>query len=189
MKKITERFKKIMLASLGIAALDLLVGVIFLIFNGLSTNVCSVIIGALMLVHGLFYMIRYIYDGLGRKVFSVDVIFGVAAIILGIFTMLNLYDTVSFYLTMFGIGLLIIGIEQLCFVFKLKKKHEEIYPIITIISGATIIMGIVAIINPFALTILTLRLISYFLIATGLLECLFCNLFKKRTNVILDIFK
>ena len=189
MKKITERFKKLMLASLGIAVLDLLVGVLFLIFTTFSTKVCSVIIGALILVHGLFYMIRYIYDGLGRKVFSVDVIFGVAAIILGIFTMLNLYDTVSFYLTLFGIGLFIIGVEQLCFAFKFMKKHEETYPIITIISSAIIIMGIVAIVNPFSLTILTLRLVSYFLIATGLLECLFCNLFKKRANVILDIFK
>ena len=70
--------------------------------------------------------------------------------------MLNLYDTVSFYLTLFGIGLFIIGVEQLCFAFKFMKKREETYPIITIISSAIIIMGIVAIVNPFSLTILTL---------------------------------
>ena len=126
MNRVTERFKKMMFASMGIYVLDIIVGLLFFMFYPFSDRISCVILGALILVHGLFFMIRYIYDGLGVKVFSVDVIFGVAATILGFFAMFNLFDTVSFYLIFLGLGLLVIGIEKLCYGIKFMKKHAII---------------------------------------------------------------
>ena len=69
------------------------------------------------------------------------------------------------------------------------SKHEETFPLITLMSLLVIIMGVLAILNPFKQFILTARLISYFGIATGLFGCLYNNLFKRRTNAILDMYK
>ena len=85
MNRVTERFKKMMFASMGVYVLDIIVGLLFFMFETFNDRVSCVILGALILVHGLFYMIRYVYDGLGRKVFAMDVVFGVAAIVYGLF--------------------------------------------------------------------------------------------------------
>ena len=189
MNKVAQRFKKMMFASMGIFLLDIIVGILFFMYPEFSTKVYSVIIGALILIHGLFYLIRYIYDGLGKKVFNVDVIFGVAAIILGIFSIFNPMDGLTIYLLLFGIGICIIGLEMLCYGVMFMKKHEETFPLITLMSILVIVMGSLAIINPFEDFILTSRLVSYFAIATGLLGCLYSNLFKRRANAILDMYK
>lgn len=189
MNKVTERFKKIMLASMGVYALDILVGVLFLVVNTFSNRVCCVILGALLLVHGLFYLIRYIYDGLGKKVFAMDVIFGVAAVIFGLFTIFAPIELVSSYLLLYGIGLCIRGLELMSYGIVFMKKHEETFPLVTLTALLVIIMGVLAILNPFNQFVLTLRVISYYSIATGLFGCMYGNLFRRRTRAILDMYK
>lgn len=189
MNKVTKRFKQMMNFSLGISFLDVLVGMLFFVYSDFSIKVCSVIIGALVLVHGLFYLLRYVYDGLGKKVFAIDVIFGVAACIVGLFCMFNPLEELSIYLLLFGVGIVVIGLEMLCYGLKFMKKREEIFPLVTLMSLLVIIMGVLAIINPFKQFILAERLISYFAVATGLFGCLYNNLFKKRASAILDMYK
>lgn len=189
MNKVMERFKKMMLASFGIYALNIVVGLLFFMFNTFSDRVCCVVLGALILVHGLFFMIRYIYDGLGRKVFAMDVIFGVAAIVYGLFMIFVPAELVIHYLLLYGIGLCIIGLEMMCYGIVFMKKREETYPLLISTALLIIIMGIVAILNPFKQFVLTLRLVSYFAIATGLFGCSYSNLFKKRSRAILDMYK
>ncbi len=189
MNKVTERFKKLMIASMGIFALDVLVGLLFLFNDTFSDRVFCTVLGALFLVHGLFYMIRYIYDGLGKKVFAIDLIFGVAAIIYGIFMVFAPIELVVHYLLLYGIGLCIIGFEVLCFGIVFMKKREETFPVISSTALLIIIMGILAILNPFKQFVLTVRLVSYFSLATGLFGCSCSSLFKRRTRAILDMYK
>ncbi len=189
MNKVTERFKKMMFASMGIFALDILVGIVFFMFDTFSDRVCAVILGALLLVHGLFYLLRYVYDGLGKNVFAMDLIFGVCTVILGLFTMFTPEQLVSSYLMLYGIGLCARGLEMLSYGIVFMKKHEETFPLITLTSILVIVMGVVAILNPFSQFVLTLRLVSYFSIATGLFGVMYSNLFRKRTRAILDMYK
>ena len=113
MRKITNRFEKMMLISMGVSLIDVIVGVLFIVCTSFSTKVNMVILGATILVHGLFYVIRYLYDGLGKKVFSVDLISGVASIILGVFTIFNTFDPLSVLGILFCIWLFISGGEKL----------------------------------------------------------------------------
>ena len=189
MNKVTERFKKIMFASMGVYVLDIIVGLVFFMFDTFTDRMSCVILGALLLVHGLFYMIRYIYDGLGRKVFAIDVIFGVAAIILGIFTIFVPIELVSSYLMLFGIGLCVRGLEMFSYGIMFMKKREETFPLISLTGILIIVMGIVAIVNPFKQFVLTIRIVSCFAIATGVFGCSYSNLFKRRTRAILDMYK
>jgi uncharacterized membrane protein HdeD (DUF308 family) len=189
MNKVTERFNKMMFASMGIFALDILVGLLFFVCDTFTDRVSCVILGSLILVHGLFFMIRYIYDGLGRKVFALDVIFGVAAIIFGLFTIFVPTEFISNYLLLFGIGLCILGLEMFSHGIVFMKKREEIFPLVTSTGVLIIIMGIVAIINPFKDFVLTFRLVTYFAVATGVFGCSCSNLFKRRTRAILDMYK
>ncbi len=189
MNKVTERFNKMMFATMGICALDILVGIVFFMYDTFSNRVCCVILGGLLVVHGLFYLIRYIYDGLGKSVFTMDLIFGVATVIFGLFTIFAPVELTVSYLLLYGIGLCIRGLELLSYGIVFMKKREEIFPLISLTSLLVIIMGVFAIINPFSQFVLTLRLVSYFSIATGLFGIMYANLFRKRTRAILDMFK
>ena len=189
MNRVIERFKKMMFASMGIYILYIIVGLLFFFFDSFSDRIACVILGALMLVHGLFYMVRYIYDGFGKKIFSVDVIFGIASIILGIFTIFIPIEFISSFLLLFGIGICIVGLEILSFGIYFMKKREETFPLFTSMGILIIIMGILAIVNPFKQFVLSFRLVSYFAIATGLFGCSSSNLFKRRTKSILDMYK
>ena len=50
-------------------------------------------------------------------------------------------------------------------------------------------MGVVVIINPFSSFMLATKLTGYFLIATSLLDVMYCLLFKKRAKQLLKIFE
>lgn len=189
MTNVAKRFKKLMLASLGVAILDIMIGILFVAYTSFSIDMNVVILGALFLVHGLFYLIRYIYDGLGKKVFAVDLIAAVATLILGGFTLLSNFDASDIIGVVFCVWLVIAGAQKLYFGIKLLKKQDVIYPLITFMSVLFFVMGIVVLINPFKSFMLVTRLIGIFMACTGVFEVMTCTLFKRRTNSILDMFK
>lgn len=189
MSKITERLEKLMLFSVGINLLDILVGILFLVFTKLAIQSNTVILGALILVHGIFFIIRYIYDGLGKKVFGADVIAGTAACILGLFTIFSPFKALNVIGVLFGIWLIIVGLEKVYYVVLLVKNQEGIYPLILSMTILIFIMGVISIFNPFSTFMLITRLIGLFLICTGLFNSMACTLFKKRAKYILSMFK
>jgi uncharacterized membrane protein HdeD (DUF308 family) len=189
MSKITKRFSKVMFLSLGVSILDIIVGMIFIVCASLAIKTNAVILGSTILIHGLFYVIRYLYDGLGKKVFAVDLIAGVAAVILGIFTIFNTFDSLSILGPMFCVWMIISGLEKLYFGVIFMKKQEDIYPLVTFISILFLALGVIAFINPFKLFMVISRLVGLFIICAGLLEIMICMLFRKRAKYILNMFK
>ena len=67
--------------------------------------------------------------------------------------------------------------------------QESIYPLTLFIGLLMIIMGIITLINPFKGFMLVTKLIGIFLICSGLLDAMVCNLFRQRAKNILHIFE
>lgn len=189
MTNVTKRFKRLMLTSLGVAVLDIMIGILFIAYTSFSVKMNLIILGALFLVHGLFYLIRYVYDGLGKKVFAVDLIAAVASLILGGFTLLSNFEAADIIGVVFCVWLVISGAQKLYFGVKLLKKQDVIYPLVTFISVLFFVMGVIALINPFKSFMLITRLIGIFLVCSGVFEVMTCTLFKRRAESILDMFK
>ena len=187
--KVKIRFEKLMLSSVGMVVLDVLVGLLLLNYKSFSVKTTSIIVGSLLVLHGLFFMIRYLYDGLGENVFAVDLISSVASIILGVFAMFNIFDKVKAIGIIYGIFLVIAAIELGYFGLKFRNKQEEIYPLICFISILYIVMAVFVIVNPFKRFMLDYRLVGLFLTCYGLLSGLAVRLFYKRSEQVLDIFK
>lgn len=189
MNKVTKRFKSLMLVSFGVALLDIFIGIMFMAFTEFSTKVNMTILGSTVVVHALFFLIRYIYDGLGKKVFAIDLIAGVASLILGLFTIFNPFGALDIIGVLFCIWLLIVGAEKLYFGIKFMKKQEDIFPLVTFIAILSFVMGLLVLFNPFEMFMLITRLIGLFMICSGLFEIMTCMLFRKRAKYILDMFK
>ena len=189
MKKVVDRFRKLMLCSFLTSLLDIIVGILFIIFTDVSTKIIVIVLGAIILVHGLFCLIRYIYDGLGTKFFAIDLILGVAAIILGVFVIFSPLNALNFMGVYFCGWLLVNGIEKIYYGYKFMKANEDIYPLVSFIGILTILMGVLVSFNPFKGFMLITRLTGLFLMASGLLDILSGMLFRKRAKEILQIVK
>ena len=191
MEKIIKRFGGLMLISLIMPLLDLIVGVIFLAYPEFLPKVSVIIIGSLVLVHGLFFLIRYFYDGIGTRFFAIDLILGIAAIILGIFTIYNPYSDYSSKVIgiFYALWLFLSGIEKIYYSYQFRKEQEEIYPLILFIGVMFLLMGIISLFRPFRNFIFIVKLIGIFLICSGLFEAMSCNLFRQRASKILPIIK
>lgn len=200
MNKVIKRFENMMFSSLLMVFFNVLVGLVLIFFNDFSTKINYVIVGSFILVNGLFYIIRYLYDGLGNKFFAIDLITGVISVLLGIFTFINLkyrlLETDDFVLTIdkvmgivFGIWLIVGFIEKIFYGIKFMKVNEEIFPLITFISVLFLVMGVIVIFNPFKAFMLISRLIGLFMVCAGLFESMVCMLFRRRAKNILKVFE
>ena len=71
MSKVETRFKSLMLISLIMVVINVGIGALLTFYLDFTSNVFAVIIGTVILLQGMFYLIRYLYDGLGKKVFAI----------------------------------------------------------------------------------------------------------------------
>ena len=77
MNKIVERFNKLLNISFLMVAIDFIVGLLFVLKPEISNKVSLIAVGSLVLVHGLYALINYFYDGLGNKFFKIELIMGI----------------------------------------------------------------------------------------------------------------
>lgn len=189
MNKIVDRFYKMMNISLAFVVLDIIVGFIFIKYADVSAKLSIVILGSYILIHGLFNLIKYFYDGLANKIFHFDLFSGIFCLIIGLFAILFPKKTLTVIGIVFGLWLLINGVVKLIYTYKLMKNNEEVYPLIGFISVLMVIMGIVVFINPFSSFMLITKLIGIFTVCYGLFEAMSISLFKKRAKNILKIFE
>ena len=187
MGKIESRFSNLMFSSILVGFIGVIVGLLMALLKFLSVSQIVLMFGALVLINGFFYIIRYLYDGLGKKVFAVDLIFGVATIILGAFMMTNYLNPVKAITLYFAIWMFILFCNRLYYGIKFTKKHEPINVLILFIAFIYLIMGIVALINPFKFMLVT-KFVGVFVIGSCGLDILVALLFKKRAKSILEMF-
>ena len=189
MGKVVSRFNSLLNISLLNVLLNIIVGIVLVFYTEIASNVAMVIIGSLMIVHGLFCFINYFYDGIKTNFFKVDLIVGIVSLILGLIVIFNPIPTINLLGVGVGIWLLLNGCENLFYAFKLKKEHEEITSLVFFISIISLVMGVSVMINPFSKFMLISKLIGLFVMADGLFNAVKIILFKKRANNLLKIFE
>ncbi len=189
MGKIVKRFNGLMLSSIIFSLIDIIIGFFLFKYTDFSMKVNMVILGSLIVIHGLHFITRYVYDGLGNSFFAIDLIVGVIAVIVGVFTVFNPFRAIE-VIGLFGaIWFFINAIEKCYYGVKFMKAQEEIYPLIMFMMILTVIMGALCLFNPFKAFMLISRLIGLFLIVSGVFDVMETFLFRKRANEILRLFK
>ncbi|MGN1338490.1 MAG: DUF308 domain-containing protein [Candidatus Coprovivens sp.] len=189
MDKIVERYYKMMNISVFMYIFDIIVGALLIYYADLAIKIYAVVLGSLMLIHGLFDLIRYLYDGLGNRIFNSDVTMAVSSIIFGLFTIFYTFESINLIGVIFGIWLIVYSFQKSYYLFVLVKNNEEIFPLVGFITLLDFIMGVLVIINPFDSFIIVTKLIGYFSIASSLLNVMYCLLFKKRAKQLLKMFE
>ena len=189
MSKIVERFNKLLNISFLMVAIDFIVGLLFVLKPEISNKVSLIAIGSLILIHGLYALINYFYDGLGNKFYKIELIMGLIMVLLGVFVILNPITTINILAIGTGIWLLVNGIETGYYSIIFWKHNEEIAPLITFVSIAALAMGVIVMFNPFKSFMLVTKLIGLFIIANAGINIIRIILYKKRSKNLLKMFE
>ncbi len=188
MSKVDLRLKGLMMISVIMAVVDVSVGCLLTFYLKFSTKLAAVIIGTVILLHGMYHLIRYIYDGLGKKVFAVNLITAVINVILGIFTIVYPFSSINHLGIMFGIYLLGNAYEKGFYGWKLMKKQDASYPIVCFLAFLLVFMGVLVMFNPFKGFMLSTKLSGLFMVCSGVFEAMICKLFFDKSDVLLKMF-
>lgn len=188
MNKVETRFKSLMLISFVMVIINVMVGALLTLYLDFSSKIVAVIIGTVILLQGMFYFIRYLYDGLGKKVFAIDLIMAVVDIVLGVFTVFFPFESVGHVGIVFGLHLIGNSVEKLYYAYKLRNKQDPSYPLLVVIGLLLILMGVFAMFNPFKAFILSSKLSGLFMLCAGVFEGMICKLFFDKTDTMLKLF-
>ena len=188
MSKVETRFKSLMLVSYIMVFISVAIGALLTFCLSFSSKVAAVIIGTVVLLQGMFYFIRYLYDGLGKKVFAIDLIIAVVDIVLGTFTIFFPFESVGHVGIVFGLHLLGNAAEKCYYAIKLRNKQDSSYPLFFVITLLLVVMAGFVIFNPFKAYVLSTKLSGLFMLCSGVFEGMMCKLFFDRAKVILKMF-
>lgn len=189
MSKVSKRLQNLMLVSLVMVVIDVTVGLLLMNYFDFSNRVFSVIIGSVILLHGLFLIIRYLYDGLGKKIFRADIVSAVVCVLIGLFQMFGPFISYKAIGVFYGIYLVAMAAEKGYFGYVFCKQKNEMYPLVCFIAILVFVMAIFVMINPFERFMLSTKLTGMFMICSGLLDAIFCVLFRNRADQVLKLFK
>lgn len=173
-------FKSSICASIVLMILGLL-----LIFQSEATiTTISYIIGAALIALGVLAIIRFIKSAkkLTEMDFSLDIIYGVVTIILGIVIITNPRAIASILPIVLGIAIIINSASKLQYAFILKNDNNDMWKTTMIIAVVSTICGVVLLFNPFAGAVLIMRIVGIFIVIYSILDIVSTIIIKKNVE-------
>jgi len=126
----------------------------------------SLIIGAAVILSGVFAIISYLV----KKDTKLPLVMGVIAVISGIIICCAYRQIVSVMIFILGIILLVGGILDLVNSIDVARRHYRSWLFTVILSAASIVLGIISIVNPFEAQSKIVQLIGAGFIIFAVLE-------------------
>ena len=164
----------------------IIMGIVLFFLPNATNKVIGILVGVIFLLNGLNSIYKY-FKRDGAKIFSLNFIFGILYVLLGLVIIIYPFTVVEFVTISLGLFVMVNAASKINYGFWLKKGNEDSW-LITLVSGILLlIIGILIMFNPFASLTLT-RLAGMFLVLTGILDLTDTILFKNRAKEIMDIF-
>ena len=185
--KIKLDFNKILISSIILNVLFLLFGIFIYLNAGITIRLTGIILGVYLLIFGLFA----IYEFLMRAVsplFSLNILWGILAIIVGLFIMIDPLQFTKVLTFALGIYLIIISINRIIDSIKLKKYGYDGWSIILVIGIILLIFGIYIMINPMA-SMDIVQAAGIFIILASILEICHAIMLYTKASDILELWK
>ena len=124
----------------------------------------------------------------GAKLYSLNIIFGILSIILGVVIIFVPTSVISYINIIFGIFLIILGGNKVTYGVWFKIGNDASWSI-TLVSGIMLILfGVLLIANPFESFMTATKLVGVFLILYSVLDMTTSIMLRRRSEDIVDIF-
>ena len=149
------------------AVIMVILGLILVIWPDILGNILCYVLGGALLLMGIFQVIAFIrgeHLGFYNK-FSV--LMGIVLILLGIWVCVNPHVVLSIIPVVVGIIILLHGLMDIQYTLDIKRTGNSKWWIGLIAAIATIVIGILLVVNPFAAYELTMIIIGIAMIYDG----------------------
>lgn len=187
MKKLEDKFNKILLTEMAFSIIYLLLGVFIAIKSEIANSVAGILVGIFFLISGFINIYTFI-DKSKIRLFRYNIWTGILEVLLGIFIMLNPLTLLDILNISLGIWILVEGINRMILYIDMKKIQEESSKIFLVSSLLLIFMGVMIILNPFRSIVIT-RTIGIFIILYNVISLNNLVLLKRRSKKFLKLFK
>ena len=163
---LARHLKTLAFGEIIIDLLLVILGIVYCSNPEISINLTCKTIGLLISVSSIYAIIKYLFDE-NLTYYKYDLIYGVISLILGILIFTKPLDSSSLFIIGLAVWLIITSIRKLlvCRLLYLYKDDSFVY--VLTISIITLLLGILAIFNPFKASIAFTTLCGLCLIFYG----------------------
>ena len=168
-RKDTVLAKHLKVLAFGEIIIDLLLiilGIVYCSNPEISINLTCKTIGLLISVSSIYAIIKYLFDE-NLIYYKYDLIYGVISLILGILVFTKPLDSSYIFIIGLAVWLIITSIRKLLVCRILYKYKDDSFAYVLTISLLTLLLGILAIFNPFKASIAFTSLCGLCLIFYG----------------------
>lgn len=164
MEAILKRIKANVVVS---AILCMALGVVLIVWPGMSVQITCCAIGAVLIVMGISKLIQFIFYRDGSLFFQLNLVLGIVITIIGVWIVLQPEKIIAMIPILMGIIIVLHGINNLQQTVKLCQEKYDKWWIALILGLLTVGFGIVLICNPFEAVETLVRVIGIFLVYDG----------------------
>ena len=189
MKK--EINKNLTLITIGAIILDVLfiaLGIFLVINPELSIRVSGVLIGLILIISGIYSVIKYVLNMDAAFLFTIELIYGVISILAGILVVSNPTGFTNFLTIIVGIWLLISSGFKLSIALQFRNNKEETWILNMVIAILTMFIAILLMVNPFSGSMVISTYAGIMLVVYAGMDIVEQLLFRKRADSIEKIF-
>lgn len=164
MERILKKIKANVVIS---AAFCIVLGVILVIWPGMSVQVACMAIGAVLLISGLTRLANFIFGRDGSLFSQMNLILGIIITVIGGWILFQPGKIIAMIPILVGIIIVIHGINNLQQAVSLCQSRYDKWWVALLLGLVTIGFGVLLIFNPFAAVDTLVMCIGFFLIYDG----------------------
>lgn len=174
--------KKLFGISMISSFIFLILGLLLVFRTEGTIHLISSIIGIILLINGGFSAIKYFRDDNN----TVNIIYGVVAILAGFVLILNPVTIVSILPFVLGIYFTVSGCVKLKYSFDIGRYQRNTPVFMTIVSILMIVCGVLFVVNPFGGAVAITQIIGIYLIIYSVLDIINCFILRKDIDIVIN---
>lgn len=147
---IDKRLNIITLGSILLDVVFILLGFFFMSNPEISSQLTGMLLGLLLVISGIYAIIKFITNMKFNLIFSVELIYGIISFIVGTIIVFNPTGFANLITVFIGIWFLVSGVIKAIISIMMKNINEDSWLFNFVIAVLTIVIGILLIVNPFS---------------------------------------
>lgn len=167
LKKYIKKYEKISILS---SVLMIIMAILLMLKPTAILNTIITIFGLIILAQGIINLILYFIAGKEERVFSDALIEGILFTVISLLILKNKTFMISVMPILVGVWIIIRSIVKVQLSFNMKAADEKSWILLLISSLITLIVGIIAVINPFEIMVTVTILTGGMLLGTGIID-------------------
>lgn len=175
-----ESVKKLFRMSIVTSIFFIVIGLFLILKPETTITTISYVLGAIIMVSGVIFLIKYFSNKDQLGIFSGDLVYGVMSTIFGLILILNPTALAKIIPFILGIWIVISSVTKIQYSLQLKAYENKAWISTMIIAAITFIWGIILLFNPFEGAMVLTQVIGMFILVYAILDLIEVTIIKKN---------